>query len=815
MSASTHFYSRRMNKLITEVRQAWRSLCNRKTYLGTCVATLTLVLGANAAIFAVVNATMLRPMPFAAAGDVLRLFSQPPGTSSAADRNPLQQMDVPRVRERSRTLARLEGFYPSERVILRDGEPEVAPAAAVTPGLFPLMGAPMARGRAFTAQEGEPGHPVAVITDGYWKQAMGGGQVLGQSLVIDNQPHVIVGILAPSFAAPFLGEAEIFTPLVPNAEPQPRAPPRSVVGLAELAPDATVADARQELATISSQLAQEHPRTHTGWVLGAETVREWQYGSLQAPLLMLLGAAAFVLLIACVNIANLTAAQSTARTGELSLRLALGASRSDVLRLHLIELLIVCLCGLVPGLLVAWLAVPALLSIDPAIARTLGPVVIDWRVLSFSAGLAVLTAAMAAAIPAVRAVRGDISTLISATGVRTTAGRGVALARRVLVASEVALCVALLMAGGVLIQGLRELAARGPGYESSGVLSAQIRLPEASYKTPAQRAIVVQDMLDGVRAISGVRTAAITQNAFVPGFSYQTLLHIKDQPTQDGQPHTVQFRRVSPGYFETMQIRILEGRGFADADTADGLPVAVISRRFADTLFPGMDPLGRVIVRTGANPAVTVVGVAEDVSDVSVTQPPEPTLYLPWAQNNNFGVPVAFVIRTDGDPLALLPAVRDVLRGVDASLPVRRAQPLDAFVQQSTAPERFRTVVMGVVALLGLLLAVVGISGVTARGVIDRSREFAVRMALGAGSADVIRLVVFQLMRDLGFGVIGGLIGGAALCAGLASAMQNVAGVDAGTTGVAVALIAVTGLFAALLPAMQILRVRPAEVLRG
>ncbi len=808
-------YSRDMTRLTTELLQAWRSLLHRKTYFLTCVLTLTLVLGANAAIFAVVNATMLRPMPFVAGAEVVRLFSQPPGTSSSADRNPLQQMEVPRLRERSRTLARLEGFYPSERVILRQGEPDVAPTAAVTPGLFSLMTAPMAHGRAFSPEEGEPGHFVAVITDGYWRTAMGAGEAIGSSLVIDNQPHVIVGILSASFEAPFFGAAQIFTPLVANAEPQPRAPPRSVVGLAALASGATLADAREELATLSSQLAQEYPRTHTGWVLGTETVREWQYGSLQAPLLMLLGAAAFVLLIACVNIANLTSAQSIARSGELTLRLALGASKGDVLRLHLLELLIVCVCGLVPGVLVAWLAVPALLSIDPTIARTLGSVSIDWRVEAFSAALAILTAVAAAAIPTIRAMRGDISTLVSAVGVRTTGVPGQVRARRLLVSTEVALCVALLMAGGVLIQGLRDLSARSPGYDPSGVMTAQIRLPEAVYKTPAQRAIVVQSMLDGVRAIPGVSSAAITQNAFVPGFSYQTLIHIKERPTEDGQPHTVQFRRVSPGYFETMQIRLLQGRAFVDSDVAEGQQVAVVSRRFADRLFPGLDPIGRIVTRTGANPPLTIVGIADDVADVSVTQPPEAALYLPWAQNNNFGVPVAFVIRTDGDPASLLPAVREAVRAIDASLPLRKAQPLTVFVQESSAPERFRTVVMGLVASLGLLLAMVGISGVTARGVVDRTREFAVRLALGSGPAAVVRLVVVQSMRDLGIGVIAGVGAGIGLCAWLASTMQHIGDVSAVTTGASVGLITLTGLLAVWLPAMQILRVRPAEILRS
>lgn len=795
-----------MARLTMDVVHAWRSLWHRPTYLITAAATLTLVLGATAAIFAVVNVTMVRPMPFVVEGEVLRLYSQPPGTTSSADRNPLQQMEVPRLRERLRTVARLEGFYPSERVVTRTAEPEVVQAAAVTPGLLSLMRTPIAQGRAFTDQESEPGHFVAIVTDGYWRAVLGGGNEIGNTIVIDQQPHTIVGILSPSFSAPFLGDAQLFTPLVVNAEPQPRAPPRSVVGLAALAPGATEAQLREELAAVSAQLAQAHPRSHTGWLLGAETVRQWQYGSLRAPLLMLLGAAAVVLLIACVNIANLTTAQAASRSAEFALRFALGASGTDVLRLHFVELLIVCLCGLVPGLFVAWLAVPALLSIDPAIARTLGRVQIDWRVLSFIAAVAVLTAAATAAITAWRS-RGSV-----VHSNRTiVAGR----ARRAFVAIEVALSVTLLMAGGVLVDGVRDLSERSPGFVSTGVLTAQIRLPEATYKTAAQRALVVQTLLEDIRSKPGVDAAAITQNAFVPGFSYQTLIHIKDRPAPDGQPHTVQFRRVSTGYFETMQIPLRQGRAFAESDNADGPPVAVISRRFAERLFPGVDPIGRIVVRTGANPPVTVVGVADDVVDVSVTQPSEPTMYLSWAQNNNFGVPVAFVIRTPGDPMSLLPAVRAAVRQVDPALPVRRAQLLNSFVRESTAPERFRTVVLSVVAALGLLLALVGIAGVTARGVIDRRREFAVRLALGAEVRRVITLVVSQMMRDLGAGVIAGLIGGAALCVWLASQMTHVGQITMLTTVTLVTVIGLTGLLAALVPALRIVRVRPADVLRS
>jgi predicted permease len=382
------------------------------------------------------------------------------------------------------------------------------------------------------------------------------------------------------------------------------------------------------------------------------------------------------------------------------------------------------------------------------------------------------------------------------------------------VSIQVALCLALLMAGGVLVQGLRDLSQRSPGYEAAGVLTAQIRLPDAAYNTPALRTAVVRRMLDAVRALPGVVSAGTTLNVFVPGFSYQTLVRIKARPTPDGQPHTVQFRRISPDYFKTMRIKTLRGRAFTDDDVADGLPVAVVSRRFAESLLEGTDPVGHILLRNNP-PPWTIVGVVDDVLDVSVTQRSQPTLYLPLAQNNVAGAPVAFVIRTAVDPASLLPAVREALRGIDASLPLRRAQPLEVFVRESTARERFRTLVLGIIAALGLVLAAVGISGVTYRGVVSRRWEFAVRLALGSQPQAVVRLVLFESTRDLAIGILAGLAGGAALCVLLARSMENVGAVDAITTGVSIGLLAATGLGAAFLPAMHIMRVHPAEVLRG
>jgi len=801
-----------MHTFINELRQAWRGLLHRKAYFVTCAGTLALVLGANASMFAVVNATMFRPMPFVTSGPVVHLYAQPPGTSTVIQRNPLQQMEVPRLRERARTLARLEGFYISERVVRLGGEPAVAQGAAVTPGLLTMMAAPIEQGRAFTADEAEPGHFVALVTDRYWRDTLGAGTVLGTSLIIDDQPHTIVGVLSPQFAVPFL-DAQVFTPLVASPE-LVRAPPRTFVAFAELAPGVSIEQANGELATISGELAQESPKTHAFWVLGAESAREWQYGSMRAPLLMLLAAAAFVLLIACVNIANLTSADAVARSGELSLRLALGASKRDVLRFHLAELLIVCAAGLIPGLLLARAAVPALLAINPTMAQTLGTVTLDWRVQAFSALIAMATAVAASAVPSIRAMKGDASSILATTSIRTTGSRRTVRVQRALVSIEVALCVALLMAGAVVIQGLRELSRRGPGYEAAGVLTAQIRLPEASYRTPELRANVVKRLLDDISALPGVDSVGITQNVFLPKFSYQTLLKIKDVPTPDDQPRTVQYRRVSPDYFKVMRIKTIAGRVFSDEDTPDRPLVAIISRRFAESLMPGLDPIGRVLTRATA-PPVTIVGIVDDASDVTAAEQAEPTFYMTWAQNNNFGVPVAFVIRTAVEPSSLVPAVRETLKRVDATLPLRKVQLLDVFVSESMAPERFRAFVLGIIALLGLVLAAVGIAGVTYRSVIDRTKDFAVRLALGAEPIAVMRIVLVESTRDLAIGAACGLAGGAALCALLIRSLANVAAVSAMTTGATIAIIIAVGVTAAWLPALRVMRVQPAGVLRS
>lgn len=803
-----------MDTLRADFLQARRALSRRPAYFFTCAATFALVLAANAAVFAVVSATLLLPMPFEAGDRVVQLYMLPPGLTGVHQRNPLQQMDYLRVRERARTMTRVEGYLPAERVVIENREPAVVKTAYVTPGLMAMMGADAAAGRVIDAADAEPGRQAAVLSYAYWQRAFGGEDVLGRTLTIDGAAHVITGVAAPGFPPPFL-EADVFTALVPSAEPLARNPSRSVVTVAELVDGATVDQAHDETRELVRQLSVDYPATHGGWTGGAQTARQWQYGSARAPVLVLFGASALVLLIACINVAGLTSAQSAARARDMALRLALGASRADLLRVQIAELVIVALAGAVPGLLFARAAVPALLALDPVTARLLGPVSIDWRVQLFTLALAFIAALAASIVPALQAARGPAAPALAGGGGRTAGSAGARRTRRLLVAGETALCLALLMAGAVLLDGLRAAGRVDPGFDAAGVLSAQIRLPQAAYPTVEARAAVVERMLERVRAIPGVTAAGMSINDFIPGRALQTMFHVEGRPSPNGQPHTTLFNRASPGFFEALGIRVQAGRVFTSQDHGTAPPVAVINRQFAGQFFPGEDPIGRAVRRTAANtPPLTIIGIVDDVRDVSLSQAPEPALYLPWAQNNIHVVPVTFAVRTAGDPMAIVSAVRGAVQSVDPALPLRRVQRLETFLDDAVAPARFRTTVLAVIALLGLTLAALGVYGVAHRAVLERAREFAVRLALGARPRGIVAMVAGDAMTDVAAGAAIGVVAGLGLCAALARLVPDVGAASLASAGSALAILVAVAALATLVPAARILRLDAADALR-
>ena len=446
-------------------------------------------------------------------------------------------------------------------------------------------------------------------------------------------PTPIIGVMPRGFPPPFLA-AELWTPLGITQSAPVNEARTYIVTIAQLADGATLQQADAEVRAIVADLTRELPRTHQGWTGGVITFRDWQYGSFHAPLFVLFLAVIVLLLIASSNVASLTLAHVTARSGELALRRAIGATRWDLARLVLAEITIMNAVGAAFAVILGAWFLPALLAIAPATTRVLGEVRMDWRVAIYAMGCAVLASIGAGVVPAMTA---SDSAAINASATRSTGSRDRQRWRALLLATQTALCVALLVVGGLLVRALVRTSGIGPGYDPDRVLTAQLQLPPSRYANGPERVAAMERIFERVAAIPGVVDAGATMNRFTPGFSYQTLVEIDGQRTPDGSGHTVQFRRVSASYFKTMRIRVLSGRAFAAQDSLSTPAVAIVSRSFAQRFWPGGDPIGWRIQR--GTVMATVVGVVDDVSDVDLLQSPEPTLYAAWTQTANVAFP--------------------------------------------------------------------------------------------------------------------------------------------------------------------------------
>jgi putative ABC transport system permease protein len=793
-----------------ELRQAFRGLIRRPAYTAASVGTLALVIGANAALFAAINATWFRPIPLKSGDRTVNLYLLPPGVSDAAHRNPLHSIDLVRFRERSRTLTRIAAFTTADRVIGTGAEPAVIATAPVSAELLRLAIDGPELGRVFTDEEENRKERLIVLSHGAWQRRFGGDPgVIGRAVQLDGEPYTVIGVMPAQFPPTFL-DAELWTPLgiTGSAADDGRT---NIVTIAQLADGVTLDQANGETSAIIRDLAHELPRTHQGWTGGLLTYREWQYGNFRAPLNVLFAAVLVLLLIASCNIASLTLAQVTSRSGELALRRAMGATRWAVARLVLLEILIVNVAGTALALVLgAWL-VPTLLAIAPATTQALGEVTMDWRVALFAGGCAVLSSIAAGLVPALTA-SGD-APAINATASRSTGTRARQRWRTILLVAQTAMCVALLVSGGVLVRAYFRSSHLSLGYDPSGVLTAQLQLPPSRYANGPERVAAMERILDRVSAIPGVTRAGATMNRFTPGFAYLTMIEIENQPTADGSGHPVQFRRVSASYFDTMRIRLRRGRVFGRSDSLSSLPAAVISQSFADRYWPGLDPIGRRLKRGTAS--MTVVGIVDEVSDVDLLQAPEPTLYAAWTQTANVAFPMGLVLRTTGEPEALAPALRAAIASIDPLLALDRIQSVNTFLAASLAPQTFRTTLMLGLALVGLLLGAIGIAGVTARRVAERMPEFGVRLALGCDGAALWRHVMIDQLRAVAAGAVFGV--GLAIVSGyvLASLLPETARFDPAVVAGAVGLLAATAAIAAAIPASRVMRLNPLAILRS
>lgn len=803
-----------MDTVLRDIRHATRALIARPAYALVTVATLAIVIGAATAVLAVVSATLLRPLPFPEGERLAQLFLMPPGQTEWTARNPLSPGVFLRFRQNVKLAESIEGLWVRERALGGDIEPETVTAGAVSPGVFALFGGPPALGRTFTEAEDQANARVVVVGHALWQRRFAADPgLVGRTVLIDREPHEVIGVMPAGFVTGFT-PTDLWTPL--NAtEATLKTGTTFVQTFARLRPGVAVAQLRAELEPAMKSVTAEIPQVMTGWSVLAAGLRDAQFRLYRPTIIALLGGVAALALIACANLANLTLARVLSRRHELALRAILGGGRGAIVRLQVVESFWLATVGGAAGLVAGRWALPALFALDPSIARTFGEVSLDWRVQIAAAGLAWLIALVSGLVPLVRELRGDFARGIADGGRRTIGSRHDQKVRTVLVGIECALAVVLLACGALLLSAFDRASRVSPGFDPHSVLTAQVRLSATAYPTEAARADLISRVLDSVRAIPDVSSAAATLNRFLPGFTFVTLVHIEGKPTPDGQAHTVQFRRASPGYFATMRIPIVQGRDFTAGDALDHPWVAVVSRQFAETHWPGEDPIGRRI-RRGTNPRwITVVGVAGDVSDVGFTQLPAPTVYISFNQNNVAITPVSLVIRTTADPLTLARAVRAAVFSVDSAQPIDSVMTLEQFLADSLGPHRFRSTLLLVLGGLGLVLAGLGIYGVTSRAVTERTPEFGLRLALGATPSSLGRLVVGQVMRAVGAGLAAGVLLAVAASGAMIRLVPNLEHATVWNTAPVVAVLTIVAALAAVIPARRAVSLAPIVALRG
>ncbi len=799
---------------LTDVRAAWRALCSRPAYALIATVTIALVVGAGSAVLAVISATFLRPLPFADESRLVSLFALPPGSRAVLGGTPLFSPAFVRMGEGMRSVESVVGIWSRDRALTRGGEVEMIATAGVSPGYFQVLGIELSAGRMFTGAEDTAAAKVAVISSGFARSRMGADAPLGGRLMIDGEEFDVVGVLPPVFEPEFVG-AEIFTPLSIHRGNQPVPSSTIVRAVARLRPGATPDQARAEVESVMRGVVDEHPVALKGWSAGAVSIREGMFGDARPALTLLFLAICLLTLIACANLATLTLAEMSGRHDEITLRSALGASRVEIVRQLAMEQVLVAFTGGAAGLLAARAFLPAILALDSGAAESLGVVTIDWRVQFGALVLSLFVSVISGVLPALSATRGDLAQGLAQSSRRTAGSQRQARTRGWLVTIETMIASVLLVTSALLLSTFGKTSALEPGFDPSNVLAAQMGLPVARYPGPAERAAFVKRVVEEVRAVPGVVSASAGFNRFQPGSGFLTSVVVDGRPTADGQPRTLQFRRASPGYFETMKIREIRGRTFADSDVGDSLPVTVISQQLALEVWPGEDPIGRRLARS-ADPTrlMTVIGVVDDVRDRGLEQPTAPTFYLPYSQNSNPAAQITLLVRTASEPGGYRRAITQAVHRVDPGLPLSGVTTLEEFMASSLGPGRFRSVLLLAFAGLGLVLAVVGIYGVTSRGVGERTRELGIRVALGSGRTALSRLVLGQALGAVGVGIAAGVP--AAILAGLlvSRSVPGTSMADLWGALPSVLVLVVAGGVAAALPALRATRIDPVIALR-
>ncbi len=816
-----------MTRLLQDVRHACSRLLRDRAFALIAILTLGLGIGANTAMFTLVQSVMLRPLPYGNPDRLIVIWNK----TDRTEMTHLSLQEVSSYRSESRNLVDVGTYTETDANLTGGQEPERVRSASVTTNLFSLLRASALHGRGFVAEDGEPGpSDVVVIGHGLWQRRFGGSPaIVGQSIQMNGRARIVVGVMPPDFHLPtdFLitRPTEAWIPLVMDPANLGQWGNRSYYGIARLSDDATPAGTTSEFSVIASRWVRAgyvsaQPDGSLGTLeRAALPMQDFVLGTVRGPLLVLLGAVGFVLLIACANVANLMLARADVRRQEVAVRTALGAARGQIVRLLLTESVVLALMSSVFGLAVAWAATRLLVTLRPAGLPRVEEATLDGTVLLATAAIAIATGLLFGLAPALQLSRPSLTDALKDGGRSGTAGKSRQVVRRGLVVFQMASSVVLALGAGLLIRSLVELNRIDLGFNPAHVLSAQIQLPATDYPQSPDVVRFYRQLVERVGDLPGVTATGVVRILPLARQIGDWSIVIEGRPRVAGENPNGDFQSVTPGYFEAMGIPLVRGRFVTNADREDAPLAVVINETMANRYWPGEDAIGkRFIMGTDPKPWLTIVGIVRTVRHNAIVESPRAEMYVPHAQvaTQTTSAPrgMSLVLKTEGDPLALAGAIRETVRGLDRNLPVSDIRSMDEVTANALSQPRFTTLLLGLFAALALTLAAIGIYGTVSLLVAERTQEMGIRLALGAERGTILRLILGQGMMLAAAGLALGLAGAAFLTRLLGSLVYGVGTLDPITFTAVPALLAAVAVIACLAPAQRAASVDPVLTLR-
>jgi putative ABC transport system permease protein len=814
-----------MQILWQDLRYGARMFRNNPAFTAVAVIALALGIGANTAVFSVVNALLVRPLPFKDPDRLVYVWETNPSTG--LERGIVSPADFADWRRQNEVFEDISAWRTWFYRLSGRGAPEQVWGVRTSAKFFQLLGVEPVIGRGFLPEEQQPGRDnVVIISDGLWERRFGADpNIVGHAITIDDRPLTVIGILPRDFN--LFGTTRAYDIWMPFdfERGQLRRDDYSLIVFARLKPRISLEQAQTEMSKIATNLEQQYPENQNRGVK-VITLQENQVLSLRPALLILLAVVGLVLLIACANVANLLLARGATRQKEIAVRMALGASRGRLIRQLLTESVLLASLGGGLALLFAFWALNVLRTTIATGADEIPRadwIAIDRTVLGFSLVVSLLTGIVFGLAPALQVSRPDLNKALKDTGQSSAGGERGRRVRDSLVVAEVALATVLLLTAGLMIRSFGKLVAVEPGFDTDNILTMQVWLPESKYPDGNRIAAFYQQVLDRIRGVPGVRSASAIDFLPSSGWGDMTALAIEGRDTSTGQDAVAQYRVVDDDYFRTMGILLLKGRLLDKEDRDESHGVVLINEAMARRYWPGKDPLGKRIRpdfpatntpwRPKAGKAwLTIVGVVRDVKEFGPIEETPPEFYLPCLQNPS--ALMRLVVRTEGQPINLASTIRDEVLAVDADQPVTEIKSMKEFISESVFRRRFNTALLGVFAAIALVLAIVGVYGVMSYTVTQRKREVGIRMALGASTRDVLSMIVCHGMKLCLAGVAIGLAGAIALAGVVRTLLFGVSTTDTFTFVIVAFLLATMSLVACYVPARRATKVDPIDALR-